>query len=247
MTRTEAGPSRGRRRSRVGALTAVLVVSALVAGCSDRESSSNTASDAPSAASSKHSSSSGGSGSSASSGSTDSSGSNGSSMSPKELAAAKAASTKPSGSAGVAAPNDDDGTRNLASVDPSSGPLAQDASGSVAADPMVSPTPTFPDPGRPDTEGLLPLDGCDALATPFYRAVSSLNVNSTPATVLRGVEDFTAVAARAQAPIADAVQTLLTTAQAAAADAARAQDFAGDTYQRAVKAVHVYLGDACGR
>lgn len=165
----------------------------------------------------------------------------------KELAAARAASNRPSGVAGEPAPNDDDGARNLASVDPSASPNSQDTSGSVGRDPLVSPTPTFPEPGRPDTDGLVPLDWCDDLSTPFYRAVSTLNVNSTPSTIVAGVKDLTTVAARAQNSIAAAVQVLLTTAQTAAVDAARARDFGGDAYQAAVKAVHVYLGDACGR
>lgn len=243
MVRSNATPRRGRRRRL--ATFGLIATAALLGGCSDRDA---------------------GDGGSASGRSTERSGGTSTDdpaagdgttaeqdqaaverAAEKALAAAKAASNEPSGVAGQPAPNDDDGARNLASVDPTAGPQPQDASGSVGRDPIESPSPTFPEPGRPDVDGLQPLDGCAEIAAPFYRAVSALNVNSSTGTIIEGVKDLSAVAARAQAPIAAAVQTLVTTAQAAAADAARAQDFGGDAYQDAVKAVHVYLGDACGR
>lgn len=238
-----ARPASGRARL-LPLVAAMIAVLALVAGCSDDDAAKGSGrSDRQSSGSS--STSSDGSGSSA--GSSEQTAAEAEKAAAEELAAARAASKKPSGIAGEPAPNDDDGARNLAAPDPASGPSADDTSGSVAKDPMTSPTPTFPEPGRPDVDGLQPLDGCGEISAPFYRAVSSLNVSSTPSTILEGVKDLTTVAQRAQAPIAAAVQTLLTTAQTAAADAARAQDFASEAYQNAVKAVHVYLGDACGR
>lgn len=242
MTRFGAASPRMLGR-RLTVIAVTLALAGLVAGCSDDEPTAT--------AGSKRSVESRRSGSSGS-GATGESGSTEDAPTPAEAAAealeaAKAASNKPSGTAGVPAPNDDDGARNLASVDPLTGPQAQDTSGSMAGDPMTSPTPTFPEPGRPDVEGLLPLDGCDDISTPFYRAVSSLSPNSSASTILAGVKDLATVASLAQAPIAAAVQTLLTIAQGAAADAARAKEFTDPAFQGAVKSVHVYLGDACGR
>jgi len=233
-----ARPAIGRVRP-IALVAAMVAVFSLVVGCSgdDAAKDADRRSGSPSASGG---SSSGGSGSAASPAEAEQ-------AAAEELAAAQAASKKPSGVAGVPAPNDDDGARNLAAPDPSSGPSADDTSGSVARDPLASPSPTFPQPGRPDVDGLQPLDGCDAISAPFYRAVSTLNVTSSPSTIVDGVKDLTTVAERAQAPIAAAVQTLLTTAQSAAADAARSQDFASEAFQNAVKVVHVYLGDACGR
>lgn len=164
-----------------------------------------------------------------------------------DLAAAKEASRIPSGVAGEPAPNDDDGARNSIVTDAKHAPEPQNGSGSVAKDPLVAPTPTSPAPSRPDTSGLRPLDGCDEISDPFYRAASSLNPNSASDDLRAGVADYTKVAALADPSIAGAANTLLSVAKAASADAARASDFAGSAYQGAIVAVHTYLGDACGR
>jgi len=227
------------RRARVVALLGIVAVVAVLSGCSsddaarpDRSTSRDTGS---------------------STGRSTSESGDGSSDVPSgaETAAeqrrAEAASHAPSGIEGVPAPNDDDGARNLATVDPAAGPQPQEASGSMASDPMVAPLPTLPDPGRPDVEGLLPLDSCADISAPFYRAVSSLSATSSHQQILDGAADLATVARHAQAPIAAAVQVLLTTAQTAAADAARASDLGAETFQSAVRTVHVYLGDACGR
>ncbi len=115
-----ARPARVRVRP-IALVAAMIAVFSLVVGCSgdDAAKDADRRSGSPSAAGG---SSSGGSGSAASTGEAEQ-------AAAEELAAAQAASKKPSGVAGVPAPNDDDGARNLAAPDPSSGPSADDTSG----------------------------------------------------------------------------------------------------------------------